>query len=284
MTVKIATPLTQAKQELKDLKKPLIEIGNYGFVALMGIYGSDESIAQTARITTQSDHKNPRPLLRHLMRHYHTSPFENSHIDLEIALPIFIERQMARHRTAGWNEISARYCELPCEQWEIEPDRYQMEPKEGENRQGSGEQFDPEVAILLEERITNSLENSVGTYKYLRNNEFTPELSRTVLPLNTFTRKRWWVDLHNLMNFLRLREHKDAQYEIRLYADAIHKLVEPHFPIIFQAFRDFRLEAMQLSRIERQALKELLNGNQEIDHLFDSKTELKEFREKIEKL
>lgn len=284
MTVKQATPLIQAKQELIQENIPFIEVGNFGFVALRGVYGSDQLIAQTARITTQSDNKDPRPLIRHLMRHYHTSPFENTHIDLDVALPIFVERQWARHRTAGWNEISARYCELPCEQWEIDEDRYREEPEAGNNRQGAGKLLTGYDKDYVKERIKNCLNFCVQTYKDIRKVKFNPELSRTILPVNTFTRKRWWVDLHNLMHFLKLRLDGDAQFEIRQYSNAVRSLVEPNFPITFEAFNDFRLESIQFSRLDKIALKEILNGNQNIDYIFTSKSELKEFKEKIESL
>lgn len=288
MTVKIATPLETAKLQLKNENIPFIEIGNYGFVALRGIYGSDDLIAQTARVTTSSDKKDARGLIRNLMRNYHTSPFENSHIDLDVALPIFVERQWARHRTAGWNEISARYAELPAEQYEIESHRYQKEPELGQNRQGSGQEFDDDNKSYFKEKIKTCLQYCVDTYKSIRYDKFTPELSRTVLPLNTYTRKRWWIDLHNLLHFLNLRLKSDAQYEIREFANAIYTLVQPHFPITFEAFIDFRLEAVQFSKIEKRALAELINDQKlfknKIDSLFSSKTELKEFNEKINKI
>lgn len=286
MIVKQATPLITAKEELIRDNIPFIPIGNYGFVALRGIYGNDAHIAQTARITTQSDNKSPRGLIRHLIRHWHTSPFENSHIDLDVALPIFVERQWARHRTAGWNEVSARYCELPCEQWEVPENRYQQEPDENSNRQGSGKDLDDDSKFYVKWKIKNLLPTIVEGYKYLRDYKFTPELSRVVLPLSTYTRKRWWVDLHNCMHFLRLRMDPLAQKEIQDYANAVYELIKPHFPLTLEAFRDFRLESVTFSRLDRIAIGELKKGKslEEIKEVYDSKTEWKEFCDKWEKL
>lgn len=286
MTVKLATPLETAKQELIQDNIPFIPIGNYGFVALRGVYGNDALIAQTARITTQSDNKSPRGLIRHLMRHWHTSPFENSHIDLDVALPIFVERQWARHRTAGWNEVSARYCELPSEQWEIPESRYQKEPDEGNNRQGSGELLSESDRLSIKHKVKECLKQCVNTYKNIRGLKFTPELSRIVLPLNTYTRKRWWVDLHNCMHFLRLRLANDAQKEIQEYADAVYNLIQPHFPETLEAFVDFRLKAITFSRLDQLAISSLLKGNtlEDVKFIYDSKSEWKEFCEKWEQL
>lgn len=280
MTVKIATTLEKAKQELKQDNIPFIEVGTHGFVALRGAYGSDELIAQTARLTTASDKKDIRPLIRHLMRHWHTSPFENSHIDLDIALPIFVERQMARHRTAGWNELSGRYSELPAEQYEVPEHRFQKEPSSGSNRQGSGDKLETGIRNTVKNYLETALFTCVDAYRDIRSLKFTPELSRIILPLSTYTRKRWWIDLHNLMHFLNLRVKKDAQFEIREYADAIQELVRPHFPITFEAFTDFRLETIQFSRLDKIALGKMLKG-ETIDDVFDSKSELKEFWDKI---
>lgn len=286
MSVKIATELEKAIQEIKRGTDPYVLIPPYGFIVLRGFYGSDESIAQTARITTNSDNKNPRPLLRHLIRHHHTSPIENSHIDLEVSLPIFVERQWARHRTAGWNEVSARYCELPAEQWEIPDNRYQYEPQNGANRQGSWGMLDPLMRRFLKGKVKRFLNGAVQQYRLLRNERLAPEISRIVLPLSTYTRKRWWVDIHNMMNFLRLRQAPDAQAEIREYANGIHALLKEIFPITMEAFVDFRLEAINLSRLDKIAMGMILKGEKLENALkvFDLKSEAQEFQDKLQQL
>lgn len=286
MNVKIATELEKTIEELKKGSDPYVLLPPYGFVVLRGWYGSDENFAQTARITTNSDNKNPRPLIRHLVRHYHTSPIENSHIDLEVSLPIFVERQWARHRTAGWNEVSARYCELPAEQWEIPDRRYQYEPPEGANRQGSWGLLDPLRRRFLKGKLKRFLNSAVQQYKLFRSEKLAPEISRIVLPLSTYTRKRWWVDMHNMMNFLRLRQAPDAQAEIREYANAISELLKKIFPTTMEAFVDFRLEAMNLSRLDKIALGMILNGEKLENALkvYDLKSEALEFQDKLNQL
>lgn len=286
MTVKKATELELAIEQIKNGTDPYILIPPYGFVVLRGTYGSDELIAQTARITTNSDNKDPRPLIRHLVRHFHTSPLENTHIDLEVACPIFVERQWGRHRTAGWNEISARYCELPAEQWEVPDERYQFEPDFGENRQGSSsKRLDPQRRRYLKNKLKKFQNSAVLHYKLLREEKIAPEIARIVLPLSTYTRKRWWCDLHNLMHFMKLRMAEDAQKEIRDYADAVYKLLKPIFPITMEAFEDFRLESKQFSKIEIEALKLLFKNDQKsaLD-LFKSKTEANEFKNKMKNI
>lgn len=283
MSVKIATELEKAIEEIKNGTDPYILLPPYGFVVLRGVYGTDASIAQTARITTASDNKDPRPLIRHLVRHYHTSPLENSHIDLEVSLPIFVERQWARHRTAGWNEVSGRYCELPAEQWEIPDERYQREPEDGANRQGVGGLLDPLRRRFLKGKFGRLIKSAVATYKTARGEHLAPELARVHLPLSTYTRKRWWVDMNNMMNFLRLRQAPDAQKEIRDYAGAIHTLLKEKFPVLMEAFVDFRLESLNLSRLDKMALGIILNGGSlnEALKVFDLKTEAREFEQKL---
>lgn len=286
MTVKLATELEKAIEEVKNGPDPYVLIPPYGFIVLRGWYGSDSSIAQTARITTSSDDKNPRSLIRHLVRHFHTSPIENSHVDFEVSLPIFVERQWARHRTAGWNEVSGRYCELPAEQWEIPDHRYQYEPQEGSNRQGSWGLLDPLRRRFLKGRVKRFLSGAVNQYKLLRSEKVAPEISRVVLPLSTYTRKRWWVDMHNMMNFLRLREAEDAQAEIREYAKAAHTLLKARFPVLIEAFEDFRLYSMNFSRLDKLALGMILSGYsvEKALRVFDLKSEAKEFEIKFKNL
>ena len=283
MSVKIATELEKAIEEIKNGTDPYSLLPPYGFVVLRGVYGTDESIAQTARITTASDSKDPRHLIRHLVRNFHTSPLENSHIDLEVACPIFVERQWARHRTAGWNEQSARYCELPAEQWEIPDDRYQMEPGAGENRQGSGELLEPLKRRFLKGRLGRAIKGCVSAYKAARGEHLAPELARVCLPLTTYTRKRWWIDMNNMMKFLHLRQDNLAQKEIRDYADAIHTLLKERFPIMMEAFVDFRLEAISFSRLDKKALGIILGGGsvEQALKVFDLKSEAREFEEKL---
>lgn len=254
---KQAISLTEAKTFLKSKNYPLIEIDDHGYVALIGHYGSDESICQTARMTTNSNNASTasiESLIRYLIRHKHTSPFEDSLLEFEIALPIFVERQWVRHRTAGLNEVSGRYCELHCETWELPDSRICFEPLEGTSRQGSGAPFPDNKLSGIRDSYNATINHSVETYKELRNQGLSCEVSRTCLPLNTYTRKRWWCNLHNILHFLELRIDKTAQKEIQDYANAVAYFVKEKFPLTFKAFEDYRLNAVNFSKLENSIL------------------------------
>lgn len=258
---KQAISLSEAKAFLKSKEYPLIEIDTHGYVALIGHYGSDESICQTARMSTNSNNSSVagiESLIRYLIRHKHTSPFEDSFLEFEIALPIFVERQWVRHRTAGLNEVSGRYCELHCETWELPNSRICYEPMEGNSRQGSGNNLPDDMLPRIHDSYNIAIDNSVNTYKELRSQGMSCEVSRTCLPLNTYTRKRWWCNLHNLLHFLELRIHKTAQKEIRDYADAVAFFTKEKFPITYKAFEDYKLEAVTFSKLEKEILGDVL--------------------------
>lgn len=290
--LKKATNLTEAKQELITNGFKVTSIGKYGYVALTGHFGSDHHIAETARLTSGSKGKDDESLIRYLLRKRHTSPFEFCMVELETALPIFVERQWIRHRTGKTNEVSARYSQLPGEIFELTEDRIVYAPEANHNRQGSGEKFPEGAFAWFQERYNFSTENAVNTYNEFIEKGMAPEVARMHLPLSTFTRKRWQCDLHNLLHFLGLRVDVHAQKEIRDYANAVADFVKELFPITFKAFEDYRLNALTLSAQEIEILKQLIETS-DLVNLVDfeelpgerlGKTELIEFKAKLERL
>jgi len=234
----------------------------HGQVILLDVMGSDAKICQAARISYGKDEAvrtrdEDRGLIRYLMRHRHTSPFEMAELQFNLRMPIFVARQWVRHRTANMNEVSARYTELPDDMFvPKEVAAQSMENKQG--RAGT-----PMYALDEDNpvhRINVQNESSYAVYADLLGMGVTRELARGVLPLNIYTEFVWKIDLHNLMHFLKLRLDPHAQKEIREYAEQIRKLVALHFPITYEAFVDYQLEAYTLSRMEVELLQDIFAG------------------------
>src|SRR6056300_1337701 len=229
----------------------------------------DNAIVQSARVsygdgtkTTRGD----RGLIRYLLRHWHTTPFEMVEFKFHIKMPIYIARQHMRHRTASINELSARYSVVPKEFYEPNVLRGQSQI----NHQGSEGIVD--LDDTLRQRVSRQLNEAFGVYDALLEDGCCREQARGTLPQSTFTEFYWKINLHNLMHYLQLRMDAHAQQEIRAYAEAIFKLVEPLVPITMKAFRDFRVNAIYLSGPEIDALK---NGTP-----IESPGERREFEEK----
>ena len=253
-----------------------IKVLDHGFVRLvdhMPRENLDNSIVQSARVsygdgTTTS--RGDTGLIRYLMRHWHTTPFEMVEFKFHIKMPLYIARQHLRHRTASVNELSARYSVVPKEYYNPETLRGQSEV----NHQGS----EGEVAIPEEKRtaVSHHLEQSFELYEDLLENGCCREQARGNLPQSTYTEFYWKINLHNLMHYLHLRMDSHAQKEIREFANAIYALVEPLVPITMKAFTDFRVNAMHLSGPEIESLK---TGT-----IIKSPGERREFNEKLERL
>jgi len=175
-------------------------------------------------------------LIRYLLANRHTSPFEQVKFTFVVKAPIFVERQWIRHRMANTNEQSARYSKLPNEFYVPALDRMAMQ--HSSNKQASGEVFPTHLAAAMHSRIHDASANAYVDYELLLEQGLARELARMVLPTNFYTQKYWTVDLHNLMHFLRLRLHAHAQYEIRVYAEAILPMVEEIAPVAIAAFRE----------------------------------------------
>lgn len=236
-----------------------IPVLDHGYVKLIDCMGDDKTIVQAARCSIAGDNvkavSDDRGLIRYLMRHRHTTPFETVMITVEMKLPIFVARQFVRHRTQALNEMSARYGELPEEFYvpEIEHINYQAE----KNKQGRKDEVMKDAEMHRDAFRDAGSDSFVG---YRRRLEYgmARELARINLPLSTYT--KWWstLSLHNLFHMLGLRLDSHAQYEARAYAEPLAEIAKTICPLAWEAFSDFRLNAMSLSASDIATLKELM--------------------------
>jgi thymidylate synthase (FAD) len=210
-----------------------------GFVRLIETMGTDLSIVQAARVSYDSGSKgveSDTKLLRYLMKHKHTSPFEMCEIKLHIKAPIFVARQWVRHRTASWNEISGRYTEIKEEYYL--PELSSILGQSKSNKQSREAVLSIGEQSLARHWIDENSKDAISKYRALLNLGVARELARVVLPVNFYTEWYWKIDLHNLMGFLRQRMDSHAQYEIREYANAISEIIQEWVPITHTAFVD----------------------------------------------
>lgn len=249
--------------------------------------GDDQAIVDAARVSIAGEDTKPvssnRGLIRHLMRKGHTGPFEMAELKFHAKMPIFVARQWVRHRTANLNEMSARYGKLPSEYYVPEEER--ITKQSTSNKQGSSDELMPNPEGY-QDGFDCEADNAHFLYEHRLSDGMTRELARINLPLSTYTQWIWKMDLHNLLHFLQVRKDKDAQYEIRVYADAMADMVKPLFPLTWEAFEDFRLHAMTLSRIEIAAIQQYSAGACAITDLpgFPTRGEADEFQEKLRRL
>jgi thymidylate synthase (FAD) len=260
-----------------------------GFVRLVDVMGDDNSIVQAARVSYGKGTKTyneDRGLIRYLMRHSHTSPFEMVELKFHIKLPIFVARQWIRHRTANVNEYSGRYSEMRDEFYL--PEASEIRSQSSENKQGRS---DNELSQLVINQILQKMQNlqkaSYSDYIYYLENDLARELARINLPLSTYTEWYWKIDLHNLFHFLKLRMDTHAQYEIRVYANTIADILKQILPISYEAFEDYELSAIRFSKNELDVLADIINKEklkniQASDYGFN-KSEWKELEEKFNK-
>jgi thymidylate synthase (FAD) len=243
-----------------------IPLLDHGFVRVVDYMGDDAAIVQAARVSygrgTRAA-RDDRGLIRYLMRHWHSTPFEMCEIKLHVKLPIFVARQWIRHRTANVNEYSARYSILDREFYTPAPDH--LAAQSSSNRQGRGETLEGEHAERALRLLRAEAERAFDAYDSLLGGEeaepgLARELARMALPLSTYTQWYWKVDLHNLLHFLRLRADPHAQYEIRVYADAICDIVRAWVPHAWEAFEDYRLGAVTFSKQGADCLRRMLAG------------------------
>ena len=238
---------------------------DHGFVRVVDYMGDDAAICQAARVSygrgTRSV-QNDEGLIRYLMRHWHSTPFEMCEIKLHVKLPVFVARQWIRHRSANVNEYSARYSILDREFYIPAPEH--LAAQSSTNNQGRGEVLQGEEAQRVLNLLRDDAMRSYDHYEAMLSQDgqqgLARELARMNLPANIYTQWYWKVDLHNLLHFLRLRADMHAQYEIRTYADTICKIVADWVPAAFAAFRDYRMDAVSLSAQGVAALKRRLAG------------------------
>jgi len=251
-----------------------------GFVILLDTMGSDEEVENSARISYGEGTRKvsqTRNLIRYLMRHRHTSPFEMCEVKFHLKLPIFIMRQLVRHRTANLNEYSGRYSVMSDEFYLPEGDY--LAKQSTTNKQGRSEPLPNKGALQYE--FNRIYDNATIAYQTLLDEDLTRELARAVLPVANYTECIWKIDLHNLFHFLKLRRNLHAQREIRDYADAMYELVKPKFPLCCEAFEDYMQDAVTFSKQEMQVIRENLSGSWTMNNYNLSDRESKEFLEKI---
>lgn len=237
-----------------------VRVLDHGHVKLVDVYGDDERVEAAARLSYEGQRKrtDTRALLRYLLRHAHTSPFEQCCITLDMKLPIFVARQLVRHRTAKLNEVSGRYTELP-EEFYV-PDLDQICYQATDNKQGRSGPLPEEEASLARARMQDHGKWAFDLYRKLLEQGIAKETARMVLPLSTYTHWCWTMDLHNLLHLLRLRMDPHAQWEIREYAGVIAGIVREWVPLTWEAFIDYRLLEQRFSRQEVDVLRSIVSG------------------------
>ncbi|MBT3143619.1 FAD-dependent thymidylate synthase [Phaeobacter gallaeciensis] len=265
------------------------QVLDHGFVRVIDYMGDDAAICQAARVSYGKGTKsvqNDEGLIRYLMRHWHSTPFEMCELKLHVKLPVFVARQWIRHRTANVNEYSARYSIMDREFYIPAPE--QMAAQSVVNNQGRGEALQGEEAARVLEILKTDSMRAYDHYEEMIGQDgqqgLARELARMNLPTNIYTQWYWKVDLHNLFHFLRLRADAHAQYEIRVYADAICNIVADWVPFAYKAFEDYRLGSVTMSAQMVDCMRRMLKGEavtQESSGM--SAREWREFQDVIEK-
>ncbi|MFL2896397.1 MAG: FAD-dependent thymidylate synthase [Candidatus Pelagibacter sp.] len=259
--------------ELEKILYEAIPILDHGFIRVVDYMGDDSSIVQSARVSYGKGTKKvstDEGLIKYLMRHWHSTPFEMCEIKYHVKLPIFIARQWIRHRTANVNEYSARYSILDKEFYL--PSKEHLAAQSQSNRQGRGEVLEGDQANKVLNLLKQDAEQTYENYETMLNERYdgsvidenevglARELARMNLTLNTYTQWYWKTDLLNLMNFLRLRADHHAQYEIRTYADAMLNTLKKWVPITYEAFMDYRVGGTEISAKGKILIQKLIKG------------------------
>ena len=258
---------------LEEILYEALPILDHGFIRVIDYMGNDNSIVQAARVSYGKGTKKVNTdsgLIKYLMRHWHSTPFEMCEIKYHVKLPIFIARQWIRHRTANVNEYSARYSILDKEFYL--PSKENLAAQSSSNRQGRGEVITGDQAEKVLGLLKEDAERTYRNYEEMLNQKYdgsiidekkiglARELARMNLTLNSYTQWYWKTDLLNLMNFLRLRADHHAQYEIRAYADVMLDTLKRWVPITFDAFMDYRVGGTEVSSKGKEVIKKLISG------------------------
>jgi len=258
---------------------------DHGFVRVIDYMGDDAAICQAARVSYGKGTKsvqNDEGLIRYLMRHWHSTPFEMCELKLHVKLPVFVARQWIRHRTANVNEYSARYSILDREFYI--PDPSALAAQSVVNNQGRGEALSGEEADRVLRYLRDDAMRAYDHYEEMISQDgqqgLARELARMNLPANIYTQWYWKVDLHNLLHFLRLRADAHAQYEIRVYAEAMCAIVADWVPFAYKAFEDYRMGGATLYGTDLQCVRRMLKGQEVTQETSGmSKGEWREFLE-----
>ena len=249
-----------------------IKVLDKGFIRVVDYMGNDSSIVQAARVSYGKGTKKKsldEGLIRYLLRHKHTTPFEMCEIKLHVKLPIFIARQWIRHRTANINEYSARYSILEDEFYI--PKTANLAKQSATNKQGRSQELDSNLAKKIIKILKEDAERNYNNYLWMLNEEeyeeynntregLSRELARINLTLNTYTQWYWKVDLHNFMHFLSLRADSHSQLEIRAYADILIDLLKKWVPTTYKAFCSYKLNSADLSQEALEVIKKMIKG------------------------
>lgn len=251
-----------------------IPVLDHGFIRVIDYMGDDAAVVQAARVSYGAGTKKVREdagLINYLMRHRHTSPFEMCEIKIHVKMPIFVARQWLRHRVASANEVSGRYSILDREFYMPGPENLAAQAKT--NRQGRGDVLNEAEAAQVLELLREDAARSYTHYEEMLNEidgqivdpdrqGLARELARMNLPVSLYTQLYWKMDLHNLLHFLNLRADAHAQYEIRVYAEALLDVVQQWVPLAYAAFMDYRMGAYELSAKGLAIVRRLLKGEQ----------------------
>jgi thymidylate synthase (FAD) len=241
------------------------EVLDHGLVRVIDYMGDDDAITQAARVSYGRGTKavqNDEGLIRYLMRHWHSTPFEMCEVKFHVKLPVFVARQWIRHRTANVNEYSARYSILDREFYIPAPEH--LAAQSTVNNQGRGELLQGEEAQRVLDILRDDAMRAYDHYEGMLSQDgqqgLARELARMNLPANVYTQWYWKTDLHNLFHFLRLRADAHAQYEIRVYAETMCSIVKDWVPLAYAAFEDYRLGGVTLSGKAVEVLRRRLKG------------------------
>ena len=282
---------------LKNVPNRVVKCLDHGFVSFVDTMPrlvpeeqktSDFAVVQAARVSYGDGTKTlneDRGLLRYLMRHTHTTPFEMVEFKFHMKMPIFVARQIVRHRMASLNEVSGRYSVLK-EEFYI-PEVQNVKKQSTLNKQGGDETLEPEKAEVYLNKLKEFSDSSYDLYQGVLGEKVSREQSRMVLPVNLYTEWYWKIDLKNLLHFLCLRCDPHAQYETRVFADAILELITPIVPLTIEAWNDYQeyRGAIKLTRLEIEALKDAFKGEFKVPSIIsDNKREVQEWKEKAIKL
>jgi len=260
---------------IEDILYHPFPVLDHGFLRVIDYMGDDGAVVQAARVSYGKGTKasrDDRALIRYLMRHWHTTPFEMCEIKLHVKLPIFVARQWVRHRTANINEYSARYSVLDKEFYIPTAENIASQSKT--NKQGRETPLAADEAQEVMRLLRGDAERNYEHYLWMLNEDddakridpdrfaLARELARVGLSMNTYTQWFWKIDLHNLLHFLRLRADAHAQYEIRAYAELLLGLVERWVPMTYEAFTEYQMKAVTLSATAIDLVRRMLLGEQ----------------------
>ena len=268
--------IVPAAEEILDKE---FQVLDKGFVRMVDYYGSDSRIVQSARVSYGEGTKTisqDGALIDYLLRHQHTSPFEQVVFTFHLKMPIFVARQWVRHRMARMNEVSGRYSIMKDEFYV--PENSCISKQSTNNKQGRGEVFEEKQAKEFQAEFIEGQQKAYEVYKGMVEKGIAREIARINLPLALYTEFYWQMDLHNLFHFLKLRLDSHAQYEIRLYAEKILEIIKTVCPMAVSSFENTMEKAVSFNGEEMEALRKVLNGE---ENPIQDEKKLKRFNEKI---